>query len=440
MVCRSFLLLAGILALAACTEGEPSPPPIQYYVPGNITAGSTAPITPPPPAGGNPAIPAPAAPGTPPPAGPHVALLAPVTGANAERGQALVQAAQLALSAPGSPVLDVRDTLSTPEGAAAAAKAAIAGGDQLILGPLTAAETAAVAPIARPAGIAVLAFTNDPAQAQPGVWTLGITPVQQVRRMVGAVMAQGKTRFAAMLPPGEFGSAMGSALTQVLATAGAPPPVIQVNDGTDHNISETLRDLSGYAERRAPIEAKIRAAKALHTAAGRKEAAELARQGVAPAPFDALLLADTGGKLAWASSFLGYYDISPSEVRILGPSLWSVPAMRAGADLNGAWYAAPDPAARTAFEQDFQAKYSAAAPGIADFAYDAAAIARVQAQAPGGFTAAALCRPDGFAGVDGVLALQPDGTVRRGLAVFEIQPSGPVIIDPAPTTLASPGI
>jgi hypothetical protein len=92
------------------------------------------------------------------------------------------------------------------------------------------------------------------------------------------------------------------------------------------------------------------------------------------------------------------------------------------------------------FEQDFQAKYNTPPPGIADFAYDAAAIARVLAGTPGGFSVASLCRPEGFAGVDGVLALQPDGTARRGLAVFEIHSAGPTIVDPAPTNLGSPGI
>ena len=132
--------------------------------------------------------------------GGHVALLAPLTGPNAERGIALVNAARLALGDPGAPALDVRDTGGTPQGAAAAATAALAAGAGLIIGPLTAAETAAVAPVARPAGIAVLAFTNDPAQAQPGVWPLGITPVQQVHRLVEAAVAHNKGRFAAALP------------------------------------------------------------------------------------------------------------------------------------------------------------------------------------------------------------------------------------------------
>lgn len=414
---RAFLLLAGTLALAGCETTLPGIGGGQ--APAALTPGASLTATG--------------------PVGGSVSLLAPLTGPNAERGQALVQAAQLALSQPGSPHLDVRDTGGTPAGAAAAVQAAISGGAGLIIGPLTAAETAAVAAPARSAGIAVLAFTNDPGQAQPGVWTLGITPAQQVRRLVGSVMAQGKNRFAAVLPPDGFGSAMGTALTQALAAAGAPPPVIHVHDGTNPGIANAMRDVSDYADRRGPLDAKIKEARAKHTPEGRKEAADLVKQPIPPAPFDALLLADTGEKLAWAASFLGYYDIDPPDVRVLGPALWASPAGRGGAGLGGAWYAAPDPASRSSFDQDYTAKYGSPAPGLADFAYDAAAIARVLGQS-GGYSVASLCRPEGFAGVDGVLALQPDGTVRRGLAVFEIQRGGPVIVDVAPTTLAAPGI
>jgi ABC-type branched-subunit amino acid transport system substrate-binding protein len=422
---RSWLLLVGTLALGACVEG--GSPTTAYQPPGAYPRPPGQPL-----AGGV------GAPSTSAPPGTHVALLAPVTGANAERGTALVQAAQLALSEPGSPALDVHDTGSTPAGAAQAAQAALAGGAGLIIGPLTAAETAAVAPAARSAGVAVLAFTNDAAQAAPGVWTLGITPAQQMRRLVGELVSQGKTRVAALLPPSDFGAAMGTALTQALAAAGAPPPDIHTHDGTNQNIANTLRDLSGYDSRRGPIDAQIKAATAKHTAEGRKEAAELRRRAIPPPSFDALVMADTGEKLAWAASFLEYYDLSTAEIRILGPALWASPAARGGAQIGGAWYAAPDPSARAGFDAAYQAKYGSPAPGLADVAYDAAAIARVLAGS-GGFSAAALCRPQGFAGADGVLALQADGTVRRGLAIFAIHGGGPTIVEPAPTDLATPG-
>jgi hypothetical protein len=370
------------------------------------------------------------------PAGRTVALLAPLTGANAERGDQLVKAAQLALSEPGSPALDVHDTASTPAGAAAAAQAAIAAGAGIIIGPLSAAETAAVAGPATTAGVPVLAFTNDPAQAKPGVWTLGITPVQQVSRLMASATAQGKTRFAAVLPHGDFGQAMAAALTKATSAAGLAAPDIHFHDDGNAAIAETMKDVSDYADRRGPVDAKIKAARLRHDAEGRKAVADLSREGVPPAPFDALLLADTGEKLAWLSTFLSYYDIDSPPVQIMGPLQWESPAARAGASIGGAWFAAPDPAARAGFDQAYSAKYGAPAPGLADLAYDAASIARTLAQG-GGYSVAGLARPEGFPGVDGLVALQPDGSVRRGLALFTVQHGGAVLTEPAPQTLAA---
>ncbi len=379
-------------------------------------------------------LPVPGLPGRP------VAILAPLSGGNAERGAALVRAAQLALGAPGSPMLDVRDTQGTPQGAAAAAQAALAAGARLILGPLTAPETAAVAPVARAAAVPVLAFTTDPAQAQPGVWTLGITPGQQVRRLVGAMVARGKTRFAAVLPDTDFGHAMGVALTQATQQAGAGAPDIRFHGAGNTAIADAMRDVSDFAHRRGAIEDQVRAARDRHDAPGTQLAAQLAQQPVPPAPFDALLLADTGDRLAWLSTFIAYDDLGPPGVRILGPALWALPAARAGASLGDAWYAAPDNAApaRAGFDQAYTDKYGSPPPGLADGAYDAASIARAVA-GPDGFPLAALTRPEGFPGVDGPLALDPDGRVRRGLALFELSGGAGSVIEPAPETVPAPG-
>jgi ABC-type branched-subunit amino acid transport system substrate-binding protein len=408
MLRRAFVLLAATVALAACVGVTGAP---------TYGGGPIAPAARPAPGGGRP-----------------VAILLPLTGAYADRGQAMLKAAQLALDAPGAPRLAVFDTEGTPPGAATAARTALAGGAALILGPLTSAETAAVAPLARGAGVPVLAFTNDPAQAQPGVWPLGITPVQQVRRLVAAAQAQGKSAFAGLLPESDFGHAMGSALMEA-----APGATVRYYGSGMNAINVAARDVSGYASRRGPIDAQIRAARALETPEGRKQAQELAKQGVPPPPFDTLLLADSGTPLAEIASLLPYYDVYPGNaVKILGPAQWSLPDSGAGA-FPGAWYAAPDPAARVGFDQAFTAKYGNSAPPLADLAFDAAAIARALDTLQG-VTVAALTQAQGFAGADGLLVLTPDGHVRRGLAVFEVQRGGAQMIEPAPASPGAPGV
>ena len=366
-----------------------------------------------------------------------VAILLPLSGPRAELGQSMLRAARLALEAPGAPRLDPKDTGGTAQGAAAAAQQAVAEGAGLILGPLTSAETAAVAPVARSASIAVLAFTNDPSQAQPGVWTLGITPGQQVRRLVAAAQAQGRSQFAALLPDSEFGHVMADALGRATTANGLPPPHIRFHSAGMASINQTARDLSGYASRRGPIDAQIKQARAQGTPEGRRQAAELARTPIPPPNFNALLLADTGEALAEVASVLPYYDVDRSAVQILGPALWATPASGSG-QVPGAWFAAPDQAARSGFEQSYSAKYGGAPPGPADLAFDAAAIARVLAGS-GGYAAGTLTQPAGFLGADGWLALQPDGQVRRGLAVFKVERGGPSMVEPAPQSAGAPG-
>jgi branched-chain amino acid transport system substrate-binding protein len=311
----------------------------------------------------------------------------------ADIGKPMLNAAQLALSVPGSPPLVVKDTGGTPEGAARAAQDAIDGGAKMILGPVTSTETAQVAPIAQKAGVPVLAFTNDHAQAQPGVWVMGITPGQQVRRLIGAVQQSGKGQVAAILPDDDFGRSMGDELTRVASLQSAPPPFIRLIGHSKSDIVSAVNELAALA---APDQ---------------------------PLPYGAILLGATGTDLRIFAQAFTDAHIDRDKVQIMGPALWGIPASGSAA-LAGAWYAAPDPDARRAFVADYTDRYKMQPSPSADLASDAASIARVLS-GPGGASVAGLTQPAGFGGVDGWLGLQPDGQVRRGLAVFRVDRNGP---------------
>jgi hypothetical protein len=360
-----------------------------------------------------------------------------MTGPRADIGKILLQAAQLALNDNSGPALDVLDTGGTPTGAASAIQAAVTRRDGLILGPLTSPETASVAPVARRSSIPVLAFTNDASQSQPGIWPLGISPDQQVRRLVAAAQAQGKIRFAALLPDSDFGHAMADALVKASQAASLPPPSLMIHQSGMASITAAIRNLSDYTDRRGPIDAKVKAARALGTADGRREAQELLKTPIPPAPFDVLLLADTGDPLQEIAAVLPYYDVDRSTVQIVGPVLWADPSSGSGS-VQGAWYAAPDANTRSNLERDYAGKYGVPPPPLADLAYDAASIAKVIVGTAGA-DIATLTQPGGFVGIDGWFALQPDGQVRRGLAVFRIERGGPEMIDPAPQSAGVPG-
>ncbi len=318
----------------------------------------------------------------------------------AEIGKPMLRAAQLALSVPGSPIMDIKDTGGTPQGAAQAANDAISGGAQMLLGPLTSAETAMVAPIALRARVPVLAFTNDTGQSQPGIWTLGITPGQQVRRLVGAAQGSNHTPVAALLPDNDFGKAMGDELTRVASIQGQQAPFVRMVGSGAGDITAAVNELAGNAGPDQPF------------------------------PYGAIMLGSTGSDLrAFAAAFAAA-KIDRARVQILGPALWVDPASGSSV-MVGAWFAMPDPDARRDLIRDYMAVYKEAPPPRADLASDAASIARVLAQR-GGLMATGLTQPAGFAGVDGWVGLLPDGQVRRGLAVFRVDRSRATKISDAP--------
>jgi branched-chain amino acid transport system substrate-binding protein len=116
--------------------------------------------------------------------------------------------------------------------------------------------------------------------------------------------------------------------------------------------------------------------------------------------------------------------------------LWASSSSGSG-QFRGAWYAAPDPAARSNFEQAYSAKFGSSPSPIADLAYDAASIAR--AVGGRGYSVGALTQPSGFIGAVGWFALLSDGQVRRALAVYAIAQGGPQMVEPAPQSGNVPG-
>ena len=406
---RDLLVCGALACLAGCNAPLMGP---GHMGPAVMTYGGSTPLSP--------------------PAGHGIALLAPMTGKDAAVGPALVDATRLGLGTGPVPPVAIFDTGSTPAGAASGARQAMTQGAGVILGPLTDAETSAVSPFTTAAHVDVLAFTSDNTVAKPGLWTLGITPVEQVKALLRVARASGHGEVAGLLPLTPQGEAMAQALRTLEPTA----PIEFYGDSPA--MKAAARILSDYADRRGPIDARIKVLQAEHTAEASAEASRIARQPVPPPPFNALLIAETGAALSDLANLLMFYDVAPGPVLILGPSLWAEdPASVAAAGLSGALYAAPDPVAAADFTWRYELQFGSRPPVQASLAFDAGAIAR-SATETGVLDLGALTVPSGFGGADGVLALQPDGSVRRGLAVFRVQLDGAQIVRPAPAALPAP--
>lgn len=368
---RSTLRLLGLSALLALGACGAQPPPRYSSGFGASTAGPEGPRT-------------------------QVALLLPLSGSNAAIGRSLQQAAEMALFDAGSPAVEFlpRDIAGTPGGAAEAMRGAIAAGARYAVGPLTAAETSAAGDAARARGVPVLAFTNDSGQAAPGIWTLGITPEQQVRRVVSSVAGRGARRFALAAPEGAFGNTLAAAMRRATEDLGLPPPIIVLHSPRA-DMGQVARDIAQRG----------------------------GTDGV-----QALLIGESSTRARELGAALGAAGMAAPPLRVMGTVLWADDSTLAGAPgLQGAIFAAPDAQARAAFEGRYQAAYGSRPPRIASVAYDAALIA-ARAAARGGDMAAG----ETAQGADGPIRLLPDGRVLRGLAIYAIEPSGdPRRVEPA---------
>ncbi len=321
----------------------------------------------------------------------RIALLLPLSGPQAPLGAAMQQAAELALFERGGRAVDFMpiDTGSgSASGAAQAARQAIGAGARIIVGPLTAAETSAASAPARSARVPVLAFTNDAAQSGPGVWTMGVTPAQQVRRAVGAAMAGGAQRFALVAPDDGFGRALAAAMRSVAAEWGLPDPVV---------VLHASRASAGAV------------------------AQDLAQRGTNG--IDAVMIGSTGTQARQIAGALGPAGLSSPPPRLLGHALWAQDAgLGQEPALHGAIFAAPDPASRQRFDARYEGAFGERPPRLAGVAYDAAGVAARVVLTPRGQTGPNT--GEVFDGVDGPVRLQPDGVVQRGLALFAVEPSG----------------
>lgn len=449
----AWLALAALL-LAACEEIylTATPPPAQ---PPPLARTRPIPLPPPvqTPAPGKPTI---AEPVIAEPAGPisdilrkpgavTVGILLPLTGAAATFGRDLLAAAQMAVFDLADSNFELRlyDTGGQAEQARSVAIAARQEGAQIILGPLFSDAVLAAASVARPAGIPVIAFSNNREIVGDGVYTMGFFPEDQVRRIVDFSFNRGMTRFSILAPDDLYGSRMVDALNETAADGGREVTDVAYYQDETQALTETVKLLGRYDERRQALleqrrELEARGDEISQRALRRLEGLET----LGEVGFEALLLPAGGEEVLRIAPLLAFYDIDPSQIKLLGTWLWDDPALRTEPSLAGAWFAAPAAATRQLFIERFKRLYERSPDRRATLAYDATALAIVLAQRAARaneagstmFTAAALTTPGGFTGMDGIFRLRPSGLVERGLALYEIQRSGALEIDPAPKT------
>lgn len=324
-----------------------------------------------------------------------VALLLPLSasGNAGVAAQSMRNSAELALAEFQNPNIQllVKDDGGTPQGAQQGAQQAVAEGAEIILGPLFGLSVPATAQVARSRGVPVIAFSTDSSVAGRGVYLLSFLPESDVNRIVDYSASAGKRSFAAMLPENAYGNVVEAAFKQAAARRGGRVVAFEKYGSDPASLQAASRNV----------------AQALGTA-------------------DALLLADDGDALVGAAQSLTASGANLKRVQLLGTGLWDNPRVFADPNLQGGFYAAPDPAGFRGFAARYKAKFGSEPVRTSTLAYDAVALVAALARTQGGqrFTAEVLTSTSGFAGIDGLFRFRADGTNERGLAVMRVAAGG----------------
>jgi ABC-type branched-subunit amino acid transport system substrate-binding protein len=353
-----------------------------------------APKTPPPPTTQQPTV----QPGLPQDSERHrVALLVPMTGSNAGIGKSIANATTMAML--DTKTERVRITsYDTAGGPAAAAQRAIRDGNRLILGPLTAEEVRAVAPIARAAGVPVVSFSNDTSVAGDGVYLLGYSPTQSVSRVVRFARARGVTKFAALVPTGVYGERAGNAFLREVQTSGGTLVAMETFNRAPGSITTAVKKLATSSS------------------------------------YEALLIADVGRIAVQAAPVVRANG--GASARLLGTELWATEAtLGTTPALRGAWFASVSDGLYKTLATKYRAAYGTAPYRLASLGYDSVLLTVRVAQdwkVGSPFPVARLADPDGFSGIDGAFRFGRDGVAERALAIQEVTAGSPATIDAAP--------
>ncbi len=369
----------------------------------------------------------------------RVALLLPLSGQSAPVGQALLNAAQMALFDVGDEhlVLQAYDSQGTPEGAVEAATKALAQGAQLILGPVFSGEAKAIAAQAATAGVNIVAFSTDPTIASSHVFVMGFLVQEQVRQIVAYATAQGLKRIAVLAPDTAYGQSVVEALKQYVPARGGQLSKVSFYQADGKNLNEVVRQLAAFDRRKQELEQQRAELAGKDDEISQLALKRLERlETVGEVDFDAVLLPDQGTRLTQAATLLPFFDIDPGRVQLLGTLLWNTQGLGREPVMVGGAFPAPPPDSTRQFFARYREYYGQAPPSIATHGYDSVALAAVLARTagPNAFSAEALTAATGFAGVDGIFRFLPTGFSQRGFAIMQVTRDGSTVVQPAPTT------
>lgn len=177
----------------------------------------------------------------------HVAVLLPLSGRNAALGAQLRDGMLSAyFAAPVANRAAIRFYDTARQSISDAMAAAIAGGADFIVGPLTRDEVIAAATKASTGAVPptlAMNFLPTTLAAPAGFWQFALSPEEEARAVARRALAEGKRRAIALVPAGDWGVRVFSAFRDELEAGGGIILASETLDGADpaRSLQQALR-------------------------------------------------------------------------------------------------------------------------------------------------------------------------------------------------------
>lgn len=382
----------------AARKTEPSPPLISQELQPDLSIGAIAP--------GTPAI--------------KVALLVPLSGESAPVGNAMFDAATLALydsylTVPSDQIrtqltIIPKDTGINVTETKKATEKAIEEGATFVIGPLFSQSVTAIKPMLQEKNIPMLSFSNNKSVASPNAYTFGFLPEQQVERIAEYAYLNKFQRVALLAPNDAYGEKVRDTLSESYIKKGGVLTSTELYAPSYANIDAAVSRIAG-AYNNAPEERR----------------------------FQAIFIADGGAQIHNIIKALHKNNINLQKIKLIGAGIWDDKEFSRIPELQGSWFPGSPPELYDIFAKRFTTTYGYKPIRLAALAYDAVTIVAKLAMDGKGIDASELADPKGFnTPAGGLVRLTRDGVSDRKLAVMEITPDGFKVVDPAPKTFTTP--
>jgi branched-chain amino acid transport system substrate-binding protein len=312
-----------------------------------------------------------------------IGVLLPLSGPLKNTGKSIQQAIEMALFQKNNPKVQivVQDTQGTAQGALHGLNQLIKEKVSVVIGPLTSHEAGAIRPTLIQRGIYGIALTNNRKVSHPMMTTFGFAPEDQVKHILKYGVSRGLKSIVILIPQNELGQIMRSSLSSHEYIEYGDKFFMVSYNPQSSQLPQDLESLKGKS-------------------------------------FDGLLMVADGKEALSILEALAYNEIDLSQVQYLGTGQWDNEDTWKVPGLLGAWFAAPSPEKRKAFEEAYKQNYGEVPPRLSSLGYDSLMLAMVfldQKKRPHHQT---------FNGIDGLFNITPSGETLRKISVMEITAQG----------------